>query len=425
MAGDPVRVLVLRAPEVPTYFNAGHHLPVFQASAFLRRQPEVGSVDALDAGALNVTWRELCDRLWDGGYDVIACQNDLGVTTSLGELLARTRALCPSARVVTFGRLGARIPGHFQRYDLDGVVCDGDYEAGLLAFVRWVADPTAPRPGLAVRTGDGWLLPDAPGELLPPERWALPDIDEIPYEAYDRLYARERSQFCGLPDRRELVVPVARGCPVRCDFCEVWRREGLRERRMPVAAVVDYIRRCRERAPFAYVAMYAPTFTLDRRWTLELCDALIGLGGVTWKCTTTLRHLDDELLARMASSGCTRVSIGVETLDPSVQAGLPPAKHIERQRFDRVAERCAALGVELNCFVILGLPGASVEGEQATADHIRAMGARLRPTFYTPYEELRADMAEHEVARYHRQLAPDHLRGAQTARYRMQHAAGS
>lgn len=415
---------MLRPPELPTYFNAGHHLPVFMASAYLRHAlGDPARVDALDAAALNVTWRELEDRLWDGRYEVIACMDDLGETPALGELVARARALLPGVRIVTFGRLSSQVPELFERYDVDGIVRDGDYEAGLLAFVRRLPDEPQPAPGVAVRVDGRWLPPSGPGTLLPVEEWVLPDVGEIPYEAYDRLYSRERSRFCGLPGRRELVVPVARGCPVRCGFCEVWRREGLRERRLPVGRVVDYIRECRARLHFDYVSMYAPTFTLRRWWALELCDALTRLGGVAWKCTTTLEHLDEALLERMAASGCTRVSVGVETFEPAAQSLLPRVKHQPTERFDRVAEWCGRLGIELNCFVILGLPGSTVEGALATAAHVRARGGRLRPTFYAPYHEMRPDMGEREIARYNRQLAPGHLRDVDvSALYELVHA---
>jgi len=414
-ASDHPRVLVLHAPEVPTYFNAGHRLPVFSVAAYLRRQPGIAHVDALDAAALNITWRELGDRLWDGAYDVIACQNDLGEVSALGDLVAWARGLGPSTRLVTFGRLSAMVPGFFERYDIDGIVCGGDYETGLLTFIRWLDDPTRPRPGVAVRTDGGWLDPDGPGELLPVERWVLPDIAEIPFEAYDRLYARDQNRFCGLPGRRELVVPVARGCPIGCGFCEVWQREGARERRLPVRRVMDYIRDSYARARFDYVAMYAPTFTLKRAWVVELCDALTAQGGVAWKCTTTLDHLDEPLLTTMAASGCTRVSVGVETLEPEAQSLLPRAKRSSSERFDALAACCARLGVELNCFIILGLPGSTTEGTLATAAHLRAVGARVRPTFYTPYDDLLPGMDEREVARFNRQLAPATLAPADRA----------
>src|SRR5262245_29435319 len=109
----PIRVLVVRPPEVPAYFNAGHHLPVFQVSAYVRRQLRDAAVDALDAGALNVTWKELADCLWAGRYDVIACMNDLDQEAVLGRFVDLVRTLLPETRILTFGRLSARLPAFF------------------------------------------------------------------------------------------------------------------------------------------------------------------------------------------------------------------------------------------------------------------------------------------------------------------------
>jgi anaerobic magnesium-protoporphyrin IX monomethyl ester cyclase len=401
----PIRVLVVRPPEVPSYFNAGHHLPVFLVSAYLRsRAPDV-LVDAIDAGALNVTWKELGDRLWRGRYDVVACQNDLDQGPLLGDFVERTRALCPAARLVTFGRLSAQLPAFFERYDLDGIVAGGDYEAGVLAFLQWLRDPSGPRPGLAVRSGGRWLGPDAPGRALPVDEWCLPDIDEIPYDAYDRLYLRDDNRFCGLPGKRELVVPVARGCPIGCQFCEIWQREGRRERRLPVRRVTDYVLDSLARAPFEYVAMYAPTFTLQRSWVLELCDALVGCGRrVRWKCTTTVAHLDEALLARMAASGCVRVSVGVETLEAPSLSFLPASKRLETQRLEALAACCTRLGIELNCFVMLGLPNATAGGMRATIDLLRGWGARVRPMLYADYELMEPGMDERQIAAFNRQV---------------------
>lgn len=422
MAVRPIRLLVVRPPEVPSYFNAGHHLSLFLVSAYMRSRGAV--VDAIDGAALNITWKELSDRVWAGDYDVVACMNDLGEVGALGELVERVRALRPSTRLVTFGRLSARIPGFFERFDLDGIVAGGDYEAGVLAFVEWVREPDRPRPGLAVRVEGHWLPPDGPGRILPPGDWVLPEIDEIPYAAYDRLYQREQNRFCGLPGKRELVVPVARGCPIGCGFCEVWRREGRRERRLPVDRVVGYIGECLERARFDYVAMYAPTFTLRRSWVMQLCDALCdGARRVPWKCTTTLDHLDEALLSRMAASGCVRVSVGLETLEADALALLPAQKRCAERQLEALTDHSRALGVELNCFVILGLPGATLGGTLATVARLRARGARVRPTLYTDYDAMDPGMDEREVARFNRQLVPPHVSaGEAAALYALLHA---
>jgi hypothetical protein len=79
-------------------------------------------------------------------------------------------------------------------------------------------------------------------------------------------------------------------------------------------------------------------------------------------------------------------------------------KRDSKASFEHVARLCAQHGIELNCFVILGLPGDTYEGVAATVEHVLRHGARVRPTIYTPYHLLRDDMAEHEVSWFNRQL---------------------
>lgn len=403
-----MRVLVCWPPHVPTYFNAGHRLPVFTVAAYLRRQPEVTEVVALDAGALNATWKELADRLITGGFDLIAVMNELGVAEPVGRLAQYARQLSPGARIVTFGRLSSEVPELFRRYDLDAIVHSGDHEAGVAAYARSLGTPGTPLPGVSIVADGRWSAP-APGVFLDPAEWAFPDVTEVPYEAYDRLYRDDRQRFCGIPDRRELVVPVARGCPVNCSFCEVPRQQGLRERRRSVASVLGFMEASFARLPFEYAAMYAPTFTLDRAWVAELCAALIARGApYRWKCATTVHHLDAELVAVMAQSGCVRISVGVETFDPPARATLPRVKRLDEARLATVAGWCTANGIELNCFVIVGMPGQSLAGARYTIERLTALGARVRPTIFTPYHEMDPALDEADVARFDRQYLHGH-----------------
>ena len=87
---------------------------------------------------------------------------------------------------------------------------------------------------------------------------------------------------------RELVVPVARGCPVGCSFCEVPTVFGKRERRLSITSTLTYIRKSFAAAPFDYVSFYAPTFTLDHAWVRALCGELRA-APVPWKCCTTIQ----------------------------------------------------------------------------------------------------------------------------------------
>ncbi|HEY0605292.1 MAG TPA: radical SAM protein [Herpetosiphonaceae bacterium] len=408
-----MNILCLIPPYVPSYFNAGHHLPLFTVAAYLRRQPDVTSVTAIDACAMGQTWKEI-GSLLGKPFDLVVMLNDFDAIDTFRRAVHYARVLNPAVKLMTFGRLSQQNPQLFEQFGFDAIHCSGDAEAAVAGYVRYLLGQQDAVPGVSLRQADGYSEP-TPGTFLLADEWVLPDVAEIPYDGHLRLYADDLNKFCGIPQRRELVIPLARGCPVGCMYCDVPIMQGRRERRLPVDRVIDYIRDAFTRQPFEYVSFYAPTFTLNKQWVHAFCDAVIELGSPwPWKCVTTTFHLSEELVAKMAKSGCVRISIGLETLGAG-SASLPKIKQKQGEAFDRVAEWCRQYGVELNCFIILGLPGDTVEGIAYTIEHARSAGARVRPTIYTPYDQITGAMSEHEVAMFNRQLLVEGLWDAETA----------
>jgi radical SAM superfamily enzyme YgiQ (UPF0313 family) len=401
-----VKILCIAPPMIPSYFNAGHRLWLFSVGAYLRKALPGAEVRCLDAAALNLHWKNVGDVLCDG-WDVVCMHNDFDGIDGFERFIYYARRLCPGAKLVTFGRLSSLVPALFHRFELDAIVDSGDFEAGVEDAIRHLAHGDDPA-GVRLRSR-GFAAPARDGRRLAAEDWVLPDVAEIPYAAYGKMYLEDRDKFCGIPGRQELVVPVARGCTVGCAYCDVPAIQGSRERRLSVDRTVRYIRDAFAAAPFEYVSFYAPTFTLNRRWVVELCDALEP-DRVPWKCVTTLAHLAEPLVARMGRAGCVRISVGLETLAGGGARSLPIIKQDVEAQLRAVAGWCRAAGIELNCFVILGLPGDSPEGVDYTIRVVTALGARVRPTIYTDYQKITAAMAPFEVAQFNRQLlTPDEL----------------
>ncbi|WP_169811235.1 B12-binding domain-containing radical SAM protein [Nocardia anaemiae] len=392
---------------MPSYFNAGHHTVLYQTAAYLRTLSTVDQVDTHEAGLLNVNWKALGDLLFQERYDVIAVVNDIDTVDCLTRFLYYARQLSPASKLVSFGRLSSMLPGFFANLDFDAVVTSGDCEAGVAAYVNALAHsgPNGGLPGVAVQVDDRWEPESEPGRFLPTAEWVLPDVREIPYDRYHQLYLEDAHKFCGIPLRRELVVPLARGCPIGCDYCDVHQLAGLKERRLPVPVVLNYIEWARSVMVFDYVAFYAPTFTLHKPWVRELASALVETNdSLPWKCSTTVHHLDEDLVTLMGRSGCIRISVGLETLEPAAHGGLPRAKRIHEEQFLQLGEWCGAAGVELNAFVIVGLPDTTAAGVQRTHEVVRAAGARFRPTMYTPFHLMLPTMSVEEIARFNRQM---------------------
>lgn len=400
-----MKVLVLRPPQILSYFNAGHHVALYQTAQALTRLP-LCQVDCLDAAVETVTWKDMADRLFLSAYDVIFLMNDLDGTDAFPRTIKYARELSPQSRIATFGRFSAIRPSYFRQFDIDVVIRSGDFEAVSCDVVQALRDGSgSPVPGTDMKLSDAWLSNPDPGRLVDPADWILPDPSLIPYRTYDKLYGRDSARFSGLPGRTELVVPVARGCPVGCSFCEVPTAFGRRDRRIPVGKVIDYIERSFAEHTFGYVSFYAPTFTIDRGWVKEFCAAKQAAAlAWEWKCCTTLHHLDREMVMSMGAAGCVRISVGVESLETAAAPLLPRLKQKTVSDVRDLASWCDAAGVELNCFVIVGLPGTTVAGAQRTIRALQDLSLRVRPTVYTPYEEISAQDSPLRVMDFNRQL---------------------
>lgn len=392
-----MKVLVTTPICVPSYFNAGHRLHLFEVSGYLRSKGH--AVEAVDLASLNVTWKHLADLLVQKHYDLIVIMNDFDLIEGMGRVLKYVDELSPSTKTITFGRLSSMKPRLFYQYEqLDAVVAVGDYEAGVYQYICYLETGSSPV-GVAINSGIEWMEPIPGGVLLPAEEWVLPDVSEIAYSSIDNLYQDDQMKFCGIPDRRELVIPLARGCPVGCNFCEVWPREGLKERRLSVQRTIEYAQESFEKQPFDYVSMYAPTFTLKKFWVRELCKQLISLGNPwPWKCTTTMFHLDRDLVLLMGQAGCFRISIGLETFEDQALGELPGMKHDAKEKFDQLYLWCQEAGIELNCFVIVGLPGTTVAGTVSTFQYLSSKeNVRIRPSIMSDYGLLVDEMNEDQV----------------------------
>jgi anaerobic magnesium-protoporphyrin IX monomethyl ester cyclase len=397
---EKLKVLAIWPPSVPTYFNAGHHLPLWEVSSYLRRKYDgLLKIEIVDAGVLNHSWKEIADVLLDN-YDLICVVNEFDNIEAVARIVEYCRAITPRCRIITFGRVSGVIPTFFCKYNIDAIVVDGDFETAVADYVDLLLGTTSidTIKGLLVRSANDWTSTPA-GRYLDPKDWAYPPLKEMPLAAYANISARPGNRFSAIPGRRELTIGVARGCPVGCDYCLVPMYQGLSERRRPVASVIEHIENAAKEIEFDYISMYAPTFTLNQRWTEEFCGAVQPMV-VQWKCCTTIRHLSEQLVGNMGRSGCVRISVGLETLDEPARLLLPQAKRISDGQIEALAGWCKSVGIELNCFIMLGMPGHTRDGLRYTFDHLNSLGIKVRPTAYTPYHRLTPSISDGDLSTF-------------------------
>ena len=211
-------------------------------------------------------------------------------------------------------------------------------------------------PGACSRDAEGEILcvpqgrPEASHAAVP--AWDLVDLGAYPYSPHQQT-----------PDR---VFPVlaSRGCPFPCFFCETGDQPRWAAR--SVDDVVREIRALHARWGTRSVFFADPHLAVDRRWTLDLCEALRrdGPSGLVWSCQVRPDAVDAELMRALGEAGCWNVIMGVESLDPDVLAAT--GKNLDPSTVAPAVAAAHAAGVEVILSAMIGLPGDSPAGFRRT-----------------------------------------------------------
>ena len=182
---------------------------------------------------------------------------------------------------------------------------------------------------------------------LPCDLWGLPALDLLPLEQYLFL------------SKGELHLLINKGCPFHCEFCNERLVSSKILRYRAPEQVAEFL--CAS-YPKAVRSVYldASTFTYDREWVLRLRDEIQRRGSpLPLKTCTRLDCIDKELIAAMAKSGCTRISVGVETLDVKIQSRNK--KSVSREALTAFANSCRTYGILPRALLIIGLDGQRFE----------------------------------------------------------------
>ncbi|MEN8209073.1 MAG: radical SAM protein [Candidatus Fermentibacteria bacterium] len=200
--------------------------------------------------------------------------------------------------------------------------------------------------GVSLLSGDGSLIrtPDR----LPPE-----NLDSLPFPARDLL----KNELYSDPETGTPLTPVltSRGCPGNCVFCPVFLVSGKRLRTRSVASIIGELESCVRDYGIHSFLFRSDTFTMNRKWVLELCEEIHRAGlDIRWGANSRADTFDSEMAAEMASAGCHVVSFGVESGDPEILAEI--GKDITLEKVHSVVQACRSNGIMSLLYFVIGFP---------------------------------------------------------------------
>jgi len=204
--------------------------------------------------------------------------------------------------------------------------------------------------GLYIRKGSGIKITLA--------RPLIRDLDSLEYPARDLFNKEMYGKFqCtrGLPyfNINATEIFTSRGCPGKCIFCAVNISYGNCVRFRSVANCLGEIEECIGRFGYNHIVIQDDSFTLKKERVREFLAGFRKLGLKSWSCDTRVDTVDEELLREMASSGCRKISFGVESGSEKVLKLIK--KNITPSQVKRAVGWAKKAGVKIvECTFIVG-----------------------------------------------------------------------
>jgi len=338
-------------------------------------------VTVIDADVDGLTVDEMTARILDGAPDLVGLSLMTPQLIPALQVSVALKAVRPTLPIVLGGaHIDSTHDDVFSMTDCVDAAVYGEGEFTLLeiaqrrrndpsqAWVKALVDV----PNVIYRTPDGKVV-------VNPSRPFLATLDDLPSVDYDMVDIRKYT-IPTMAGRFVLSMMLSRGCPFKCTFCDAPITMGKKLRYWSTARIIKDLRFNVEKYGCTNFVFKDSTFTANKKWAAEFCDALIASGlRIKWRCNTRVNLVPQPLLAKMREAGCYVINFGVESGDPGILKAIEKETKLE-DVYD-AHRRCRALGIRTYATFLMGSPGETDETARRTIDLAKGIRPNLAMFF--------------------------------------------
>jgi len=180
------------------------------------------------------------------------------------------------------------------------------------------------------------------------DKLSFPDREAININDY------KRDEHSYLPGCYPVdTVVSSRGCPFDCYFCSskfIWERKYAAR---SIDNIVKEIVFLKKHYDTKAVYFREDNFTVNRSRVNEFCEKIRN-HDLLWICESRVDTLDEELIKKMANSGCKGIWFGIESTDNAVLKRI--GKGITIEQAEETIELCNHFGIRTGGGFMLGFP---------------------------------------------------------------------
>lgn len=157
-------------------------------------------------------------------------------------------------------------------------------------------------------------------------------------------------------------------CPYLCKFCEkgheMYRKVVYRESEH----VVKELNQLKSEYGIEHVRFTDDCFTLNKKRTIALCNAIAKLG-ITYICITRTDRVDHDILRALAQSGCLQIFYGIESGSQKILDAM--CKGVTVQQNIEAIKMTQHYGIKVKALLLFKYPGETDEDRQLTLDFMK------------------------------------------------------
>ncbi|MFC1525527.1 B12-binding domain-containing radical SAM protein [Candidatus Latescibacterota bacterium] len=285
-------------------------------------------------------------------------QNHIDLTMEITDRIKQER---PGCFILAGGPIVTLKPDKvMELQSIDGIVL-GEGDTQMLEYIDNLnAGWSSHLPGCGIRLDEAVTLDRRYGNV--------DNLDSVPFPARDIVdmerYIEAIRKFKMLPRRpRATTMLSSRGCPNRCCFCASRVLCNRVYRARSASNVIAEIDELVERYGIEELIFFDENFSVSRSRTHELLDKIIERDyGICWYSSQgfALWTLDDEIIEKLARSGCYKIKFSVESGNERVLRDII-RKPVDLSKVPHIVAKCKEVGLVTGANFILGFPGETRE----------------------------------------------------------------
>lgn len=200
------------------------------------------------------------------------------------------------------------------------------------------------------------------------DRGAFQAIDIVPdqslivgFEAFNHSWKQSIMRI-------GMLVSTSRGCPFKCTFCSIPGTAGSQMRFRDIDSIIADIKQQIAFSGHPYIYMADDNFTVNRRRTKELLQAIVD-AGLNIKFSAQVRAdacRDNKLMDLLKAAGCYLVFIGMESINDDTLNEFQKGPQT-RSLLENSARKFQQRGIMVHGMFVLGADHDAAGSAQMTA----------------------------------------------------------